>query len=190
MSKHAHDGSSAYTRTYGAVSPGALACRRPVWCDEQQTVPNWVATCSCLHAACLCNAISSPSSSTNHFKIISAAEQQHSHTAAVRDTALAAASSLGEKCHQGPAGETARHLSQPCSTCRQHGTSSHSATALTCSNGECHAHTAAGETAHSARLPAWPVRQVDFSCHTSPSVLCWSNCAPCLPSVCLISEDA
>ncbi len=43
--------------------------------------------------------------------------------------------------------------------------SSHSATARTCSKGECHAHTAAGEKAHFASLPAWPVRQVDLSRH-------------------------
>jgi len=132
-----------------------------VLCDDQQTVPNCVATCSCLRPAGLCNAIPSPSSSTNHFKLTAAAEQQHSHAAAVCD----AASSLCEECHQGPARETAQYLSQPCSTCRQHGMSSHSATARTCSKGECHAHTAAGEKAHFASLPAWPVRQVDLSRH-------------------------
>ncbi len=134
-------------------------------CDNQQTVPNCVATCSCLRPAGLCNAIPSPSSSTNHFMLTAAAEQQHCHTAAVCDAAHAAASSLCEECHQGPAGETTQCCSQPCSTCRQHGTSSHSATARPCSKGECHAHTAAGEKAYSASLPAWPVRQVDLRCH-------------------------
>jgi len=43
--------------------------------------------------------------------------------------------------------------------------SSHSATARTCSKGECHAHTAAGEKAHFASLPAWPARQVDLKRH-------------------------
>jgi hypothetical protein len=161
-----------------------------VLCDKQQTVPNCVATCSCLRPACLCNANPSPRSSTNQFKLTAADEQQHSHTAAVHDAARAAASSLCEEFHQGPVRETAHYLSQPCSTCRQHGTSSHSATACTCSNGECHAHTAAAEKAHSARLPAWPIRQVDLSRHTLPSALCWTDCASCMPSVYLISQDA
>ena len=190
MSKHAHADSSAHIGTYGAVLPGALACRRPVLCDKQQTVPNCVATCSCLCPAGLCNAISSPSSSTNHFNLTAAAEQQHSHTAAVCEAALAAASSLCEGSHQRPVRKTTRYLSQPCSTCRQHGTSSHSATARTYSNGECHAHTAAGEKAPSARLPAWSIRQVDLSRHAVASVLCRTDCASCMPSVYLMSQDA
>ena len=155
-------------------------------CDKQQTVPNG-ATCSCLRSAGLCNANPSPSSSTNHFNLTAAAEQQHSHTAAVHDAALAAASSLCDEFHQGPAGETIRCFSQQCNTCSQPGTRSLSATARTCSSAECHAHTAAGEKAHPARLPAWPIRQVDLSHHTLPSVLCWTNCAPCVPSIYLDS---
>lgn len=159
-------------------------------CDKQQTVPNGAATCSCLRSAGLCNANPSPSSSTNHFNLTAAAEQQHSRTAAVRDAALAAASSLCDKFHQGPAGETTRCFSQPCNTCSQPGTRSLSATARTCSNGECHAHTAAAEKAHPARLPAWPIRQVDLSHHTLPSVLCCTDCAHACPQSIWIPQDA